>query len=138
MICGGPTRVLLTLVVALRLSGAFWCEFDHGDEHLAAPQGETLTSSEHGDHVHIRMPGSLLNPYSMLSSQAECDSHDDARFVAEVSTKPGPQFLRAGNPLGLLASDRIQVGHNAAVATSDSSEPRIFLPSGPALLVLRV
>lgn len=137
MIHGGLVRVLMALVIAVKLSGAILCDFDDGHEHLIASHGEVLSSSEHHD-VHNRTIDSLLNLDLTPPSDADCEGHDDAAFMAEPSTKPLIQFLRAGSLLGLPASDGMKAGHNAAVAIFGPSELQIFPPLGPTSFVLRV
>src|SRR3990172_6646867 len=126
----------MAIVLALRLSGMALCEFDH--EHLTASHDAGLTSAEQGNHAHTRVAIPLVNLPPMHFSEASCESPDGAGFVAEISATTGAHLLRLVGSLGLPPGVELEVGRNAAVATSDLSEPRIFLPSGPALLVLRV
>ena len=112
------------------------CEFDH--EHLTASHDAGLTSAEQGHHAHTLVAVPLVNLPPMLFSEASCESPDGAGFVAEISATTGAHLLRLVGSLGLPPGMEVEVARNAAVATSGSSEPRIFLPSGPALLVLRV
>ena len=138
VIRGGPIRLLVAILLTVRLSGAVLCAFDDGHEHLPASHGGDMTSSDHGDHAHNRMPDSLLNFHTMLSSQAPCDNHDDTRFVSNISSRSVTQLVRASIPLGMLPGESVGVVHNAAVAISGPSEHLVLPSLTPASLILRI
>ena len=138
MIRGGPIRLLMMIVLAVRLSGAFLCEFDDGHEHPPASHGGDMISSDHGDLGHNRIANSFLDLHTMLSSQAPCDNHDDTRFVANISPRSVTQLVRASIPLGMLPGESVGVVHNAAVAISGPSEHLVLPSLTPASLILRI